>query len=132
MFSSVIGSIGSLKRERAMSQAVQSQKLGFFGRAQVRLGIALDAILGLVVASRRHELCDPVCASAGTQAGPVVHDLADFEFVIAQTIPSMTERPSRGFPSALRPAPGSQPDERRRPDLLKAERCYHVRAIEDS
>jgi hypothetical protein len=55
----------------------------------MRLGSALDAILRLVVAGRRHELSDVVYATTGARAGIVVHNLPNFEIVIAQTIPSI-------------------------------------------
>jgi hypothetical protein len=67
----------------AMSASLEGRKLGFFGRAQMRLGLAFDAILRLV-ASRRHELCDQIYASTETRAGIVVHNLPDFEPVISQ------------------------------------------------
>jgi hypothetical protein len=47
------------------------------------LPLALDSVLGLV-AGRRHELCDHIHPGSELfHTGLVVHELADFELVIA-------------------------------------------------
>jgi hypothetical protein len=91
MFAKSIGSIGSLKRLVAMSVAVEGREFGFPGGAQMTLRLALDPILWLV-ANRRHKLHDLVHAGSEPTTGPVAHNLADFELVIAQ------DRPRRGDP----------------------------------
>jgi hypothetical protein len=78
------------------ARSIDSTGLGFFGRAQMTLGLALDAILGLVVVSRRHEPCDLVHAGSAAPAGMVVHNLADIELVTLNVPSTRDKSPRRG------------------------------------